>query len=239
MTKQLPRGIRLNNPGNVDRGTDRWLGMDEDQSVDSRFINFTKPEFGIRCVMRLLITYHEKHGLHTIRGIINRWAPSKGKHPTTGVEYSQNTAGYIGHVSRLTGYDPDEMLDLFDMHTNLSVTKAIIRHEQSDPRTFGYPEHWYVDDVYSKAAALAGFNVEQKPLGSSRTIRGSVVAATGAAAGAIYETLGETVGAASTTVSGMSFLPPDLAKWVFLAIVFMGAGAAVYARVDDSKKRVT
>lgn len=239
MTKQLPRGVRNFNPGNVDRGTDRWLGMAEDQSGDSRFIVFKAPEFGIRCVMRLLITYHERHGLNTLRGILNRWAPAQGKNPTTGVAYSQNTAGYIGHASRLTGFDPDEQLDLFDTHTNLLVTKAIIRHENGDPRTFGLPEFWYDDATYAKAAALAGLTVEQKPLTKSRTIGGSVTVIAGTVAGALYETMGETVGAATTTVEKLSFLPPDLAKWVFIAVVLMGAGAAIYARVDDEKKRIT
>jgi len=239
MTKQLPRGLRNFNPGNVDRGTDRWLGMSDDQSGDSRFIVFTAPEYGIRCVMRLLITYHERHGLNTLRGIINRWAPAQGKNPTTGVAYTQNTAGYIGHASRLTGFDPDEQLDLFDRDTNVRITKAIIRHENGDPRSHGLPEFWYDDDMYAKAAALAGFVAEVKPLAKSRTINGSIVAGGAAAAGAIYETLGESVGAATATVERLTFLPPDLAKWIFLAVVLMGTGAAIHARIDDSKKRVT
>jgi len=239
MTKELPRGIRNNNPGNVDRGTDRWLGMSADQSGDPRFIVFSTPEHGIRCVMRLLITYHEKHSLNTLRGILNRWAPAKGKNPTTGAEYTQNTAGYIGHASRLSGFDPDEQLDLFDRETNLRVTQAIIRHENGDPRPYDRPEFWFDDDVYTKASALAGFVVDQKPLAKSRTINGSVIAAGGAAAGAIYETLGDSVGAGAAAVEKLAFLPPDLAKWIFLAVVLMGTGAAIHARIADSKKRVT
>lgn len=239
MSKRLPRGITNRNPGNIDKGADRWLGMAPDQSGDSRFITFTSAEYGIRCIMRLLITYHEKHGLNTLRGILNRWAPEKGVNPTTGISYTQNTAGYIGHAARLTGFDPDEPLDLFDMHTSVRIAKAIVRHENGNPSSYGYPEFWYEDAVYAKAAALAGFEVSQKPLVKSRTIGGSVVAALGASVGAVYETIGETVEVASETVDKMSFLPPELAKWIFLAVVMMGAGAAIYARIDDRKKRVT
>lgn len=239
MTKQLPRGIRNANPGNVDRGSDRWLGMAEDQSGDSRFIVFKAPEYGIRCIMRLLITYHERHNLNTLRGILNRWAPAQGKNPTTGVEYTQNTAGYIGHASRLTGLDPDEPLDMFDRETNLRVTKAIIRHENGDPGQHGRPEWWYDEATYDKAAGLAGFAADPKPLTSSRTVGGSLLASAGAAAAVLHETLGDSVGAAAETVSRLSFLPADFTKWIFLAVVFMGSGAAIYARIDDSKRRIT
>lgn len=35
MAKALPRGIRNRNPGNIERESDRWLGMSADQSSDS------------------------------------------------------------------------------------------------------------------------------------------------------------------------------------------------------------
>lgn len=239
MNKTLPRGYRNFNPGNVDRGTDRWLGMAEDQSGDSRFIIFTAPEYGIRCIMRLLITYYERHGLDTVSKVLNRWAPPQGKDPSTGVSYVQSTEGYIRHVSTLTGWHPDEPLDLFDPMTNLAFTKAIIRHELGDPKRHGMPDEWYEPAVYDKATALAGFEVPQKPLTQSRTIAGSVIAAGGAAAGAIYDTLGDTVGAATEATTRMSFLPENFTNWIFLAIVLMGTGAAVYARIDDRNRRVT
>jgi hypothetical protein len=226
--KPLPRGIRSFNPGNIERTTDRWLGMSADQSSDNRFVVFDGPEFGIRALMRLLINYQERHGLWSLRDMINRWAPP----------IENNTTAYVSHASRLTGYDPDERIDILDADTCLRVTKAIIRHENGDPRPHGRPEFWYDEATYDKASALAGFLVEKKPLSQSRTIGGSVIAATGAAAGAIYETLSESVGAATTTVEKMSFLPPDIVKWIFLAVVFMGTGAAIYARIDDSKRRV-
>ena len=239
MTKKLPRGYRNFNPGNVDRTSERWLGMADDQSSDPRFIVFVSPEYGIRCIMRLLVTYHERHGLDTIRGIIERWAPTNGRNPTTGVAYTQNTSGYVNHVSSITGWHPDEQLDLFNRDTNLVLTKAIIRHELGDPRPFGQPAEWYDEATYVRAVALAGFTADHKPLTQSRTIAGSVLAGAGAVAGAVYESLGETVTGATQAAASLKFLPENWVQYMFLLIVLLGVGRAIYARIDDEKKRVT
>ena len=70
MNKKLPRGITNCNPGNIERGKDRWLGMSADQSTDPRFLVFDKPESGIRALMRLLINYQERHDIKTLRAAI-------------------------------------------------------------------------------------------------------------------------------------------------------------------------
>lgn len=239
MTKDLPRGYRSRNPGNIDRTSDRWLGMAEDQSSDPRFIVFESADYGIRCIMRLLITYHERHGLNTIRGIVSRWAPPNGQNPATGQTYTQNTDAYIKHASALTGFHPDEPLDLFDRDTNLAVTKAIIRHELGDPAPHGKPAEWYDEATYAKAMALAGFAADQKPLTQSRTIAGSILAGTGAVAGAIYDSIGETVAGATQATAALGFLPENWVQYVFLAVILLGVGRAIYARVDDEKRRVS
>lgn len=238
-SKQLPRGYRNRNPGNVDRTAERWQGMAEDQSADPRFIVFTTHEYGIRCVMRLLVSYHDRHGLNTIRGVINRWAPPVGKNPATGQAYEQNTSGYVNHVATLTGWHPDEPLDLLDGQTNVRLAKAIIRHELGDPRPFGLPAEWYDKDTYDRAMALAGFEPERKPLKDSRTITGSVLAGAGAVAGAVYESIGETVNGATQATSSLGFLPENWVQHLFLIIVLAGVGRAIYARVQDDKRRVT
>lgn len=68
-----PRGIRNNNPGNIEKGTD-WEGLATNQP-DGRYAAFVSPEYGIRAMARTLRTYREKHGKRTINDIINRWAP--------------------------------------------------------------------------------------------------------------------------------------------------------------------
>ena len=167
MNKKLPRGITNCNPGNIERGKDRWLGMSADQSTDARFLVFDKPESGIRALMRLLINYQERHDIKTLRAAINRWAPTA----------ENNSAAYVQHVSRLTGLDPDEPIDFLDEYICTAVAKAIVRHENGDPRAFGAPENWYAEAVYQRSAVMAGFDPATKPLTQARTVAGAGLAA--------------------------------------------------------------
>ena len=54
------RGIRNNNPGNIDRNATKWQGM-ADKQDDPRFIVFTSPQYGIRAMARVLLTYQSKY----------------------------------------------------------------------------------------------------------------------------------------------------------------------------------
>jgi hypothetical protein len=92
-----PRGIRNHNPGNIDRGRDRWQGMADDQSGDPRFVVFTEAEWGIRAIVRVLRSYRDRHGLETVRAIVSRWAPP----------VENPTARYIAFVCDRLGVDPD------------------------------------------------------------------------------------------------------------------------------------
>jgi len=60
MNRRLPRGARLHNPGNIRhaRGV-IWQGQAEGQP-DSDFVAFKAPEWGIRAMCRVLITYQDK-----------------------------------------------------------------------------------------------------------------------------------------------------------------------------------
>ncbi len=125
MTK-MPRGIRNNNPGNIDRHPGvRWQGMAADQSADTRFVVFQAPEWGIRAIARILITYQDKRRardgskIDTITDIIERWAPPNENH----------TPAYAKHVAVLTGLGLDETIDVYDYTTMCALVKAIISHE--------------------------------------------------------------------------------------------------------------
>lgn len=232
MTKAMPRGIRNNNPGNIERGKDRWLGMSADQSSDSRFLVFDKPEAGIRALMRVLINYQERHDIKTLRAAINRWAP----------EGENNSGAYVQHVARLTGFDPDETLDFLDGFVCLELTKAIIRHENGAPEAYGLTA-WYPDDVYQRAAVMAGFDPQTKPLSKSRTVQGVVIAAAG--------TVGTVV--ASAASQPLPVTPDDINLAVTAVAPFLGAsimavlsplatvlglGLTIYARWDDSRRKI-
>ena len=112
----LPRGIRNNNPGNLENNGINWVGLSSSQT-DSRFYQFTDAKYGIRALARVLKTYERKYGLNTVEGIINRWAPA----------HENNTDSYIEHVSSVLGVRRDQP---FDVSQNLvPLTEAIILHE--------------------------------------------------------------------------------------------------------------
>ena len=75
-TTKTPRGIRLNNPGCMRITNDPWQGLDyPGTKQDGELFAFVDAPSGIRAIVRTLITYQDKHGLHTVADMINRWAP--------------------------------------------------------------------------------------------------------------------------------------------------------------------
>lgn len=105
---RLPRGLRNNNPLNLE-ATVNWTGM---QGNDGRFAVFPDLETGVAAADRNLQTYHQKHGLNTVEGIVNRWAP-----PT-----ENDSRAYAMRVSQTLGVDPTAPLDM----TDPSVRRALL-----------------------------------------------------------------------------------------------------------------
>lgn len=114
-----PRGIRNHNPGNIDRTTDKWQGMAPDQSGDSRFVVFVAPHWGIRALVKVLLSYQRRYKLKTIRQIIDRWAPP----------VENNTAAYIDQVAKACGVDPDDTIDIQNKAVLRVLVTSIIKHE--------------------------------------------------------------------------------------------------------------
>lgn len=99
-----PRGIRNNNPGNVEMGNSKWQGqIPNSQNSDGRFLQFTKFWYGVRCCTKLIYNYITKHKANTISKIVHRYAPSS--------ENGLSTVSYINFVSRKTGFSPDQLLE--------------------------------------------------------------------------------------------------------------------------------
>ena len=227
MTSRLPRGIRNNNPGNLERTKDRWLGMSADQSGDDRFVVFDTPEHGIRALMRLLINYQERHGLTTVAQIITRWAPPKGR-DETGRPYTQNTEAYMRVVADRLGVKTTDSIDLLDRGTIETLARAIVRHENGDPRRHNRTNDWYDDATYDRALVLAGFAEARKPLAQSRTVQGGAVA--GAA------TIAAVLADAAEKVQPLTVLGSDAVQYAFAAFALLGIGAMIYARIDDWRR---
>jgi len=136
-----PRGVRNNNPGNIDRTVTPWQG--EDRSADARirekrFAVFTTPVYGFRALARTLVTYQTKHRLRTVFEIINRWAP-----PT-----ENDTNAYAFAVAKAVGVSPDQRINVMRRPTMFRLVKAIARHEQGR-------DAW-PDDVIEQGLDAAG-----------------------------------------------------------------------------------
>jgi len=132
-----PRGIRNNNPGNLENNGIPWQGL-ADQQTDSRFYQFGDPVYGVRALARTLRTYRERYGLTTARGIISRWAPA----------FENDTGSYARAVAAAVGVDADTPIK--DTPGNRQrMVKAIIKHENGlQP----YPDS-LIDDGIARAYA--------------------------------------------------------------------------------------
>lgn len=219
-----PRGIRLNNPGNLENNGTPWQGLAKDQP-DERFYKFDDAAWGIRAMARTLITYQDTHKINTVKGIINRWAPP----------HENDTRAYALHVSQLLEVSPDQPIDVHQHAVMAPLVKAIIRHENG--------QQPYSDDVVNEGLRRAGVLAPAKPLVQSRTIQGSTVAAAG---GAVAATVGaaealqpvlEQVTLLSPMVQQVAGLDP-----IILAVVGViavgGALYALYARWQDRKNGI-
>lgn len=110
-----PRGIRNNNPGNIERSGVTWKGMAQDQSRDPRFIVFSAPEYGIRAMARVLKNYLAQ-GYDTVQEVINRWAPP----------IENDTGAYVRAVAARVGVSPTTPINA--SHLPMLI-EAIIQHE--------------------------------------------------------------------------------------------------------------
>lgn len=132
----VARGIRNNNPGNIRKG-EKWKGL-ADEQTDSSFCIFVSPEYGIRALVKILLTYYKKYQLNTVKKIISRYAPP-----------SENlTAAYIQSVANQLGVRSDEPLDVASPAVLMVLLRAIIRHENG--------EQPYSDEQLLEGIYLAG-----------------------------------------------------------------------------------
>lgn len=95
-----PRSIRTNNPGAMNYGT--FAQRAGAIGSDGRLAIFPDMATGYAAQEKLLGTYETQHGLNTVRGIVNRWAPPNVDNNSTG-PYTQFVASNLG-------VDPDQPL---------------------------------------------------------------------------------------------------------------------------------
>ena len=113
------RGERNFNPGNIDRNATKWQGMAPDQSGDDRFVVFTAPEFGIRALAKVVLSYYRKYRLNTVKGIIDRWAPPN----------ENDTGAYVDAVCKQCTVAPDDIINPDNEACLEMLVRGIIHHE--------------------------------------------------------------------------------------------------------------
>jgi hypothetical protein len=139
----LPRGIRLHNPGCLERIGIDWRGMAADQSADPRLVVFAGPEWGIRALARTLLGYQHQEARRSIASLISRFRPPE----------EHDTIGYCRYVATSLDRRVADAIPLDDPATLMGVVQAIIRRE-SGPLPSG--RHlWYPYETVAKGLALA------------------------------------------------------------------------------------
>lgn len=129
--RELPRGLRNRNPGNIRRSAVRYKG--EAESGDAAFKAFRTMAWGYRAMFVLLHTYRVRHGVATLRGMIARWAPPS----------ENDTEAYLRTVARRSGIDPDAAIDTRDQPAMTCIVAAMARVENgTEPDEKEIAEGW-------------------------------------------------------------------------------------------------
>lgn len=202
MLPVVPRGIRNNNPLNIEhRAENKWLGLSDPPS-DGRFCRFKSADYGIRAAASLLMRYYDRDGLNTIRKIVSRWAPTT----------ENNTSSYIAHVCKDTWLTADAVLNLHDRVTMEKLVAAMAKHETGEE----------VDQTaLNKGLALAGFPAPM--LVSSVMGTPTMLAATSVAAPAAIVAIGGILdsldGQSSTIASIVGVIGGPVAGSIALGVV--------------------
>lgn len=119
---KISRGLRNNNPLNIRRNNTRWKGLSAEQK-DSAFFTFVASCWGYRAAFITLRNYKRLHGLTTLAGWVNRWAP-----PT-----ENDTAAYTAYVARKCGISQSDEIDTDDKGMMCRVVAAMSQMENGVP----------------------------------------------------------------------------------------------------------
>jgi hypothetical protein len=117
-----PRGIRNNNPGNIEDGpfAQKMPGY---AGTDGRFAKFETPHHGMTAMDTLLASYGSR-GINNVSGVVNRWAPPSDNNPTS---------AYAATVAKAMGVDPNAQIDLSDPAVRGKLAPAMAQFENGKP----------------------------------------------------------------------------------------------------------
>lgn len=233
----LPRGIRNNNPGNIEynfKNPVPWQNL-ADPPHDGRFCRFKTPPDGIRAMCKVLITYQDKRKakdgskIDTVREIIERWAPASENNVPAYTASVRNAMG-------LSGVEEDGELDVHDYRAMLPLVKGIIRHENGMMP--------YTDLQLDKGLLMAGIHppTETESLQKSGVVRGGQITTIGTIGGGVagIGTIAELADQAREAADHLSPLV-YYGKWIMVAFVGLslaGIGLSFYAKHREREQGV-
>ncbi len=211
------RGIRNNNPGNIEHNrANRWVGLATPPS-DGRFCRFTEMKHGVRALAHLLLVYQTKYKLDTIRKIITRWAPN----------HENSTTAYVNAVAR-GFHSADAQIDLSDVHTLHHLTRRIIDHEN------GADGALVSDDVIGEGVRMA-LAARRAPVRLARNATAAAAATAATATAAVetglldHDTLTSVADTVSAVAPSFSLLR-ELTPVVGIAVVVAALGFVLWRR---------
>lgn len=115
--KSAPRGIRNNNPGNLNYAGQAGATMEGGEG--GRFAVFESMQHGVAALYKQLQLYF-KRGINTLSSIVKTYAPASD---------NNNVDAYISSLTKATGKGANEVLDSGDTATIARLMKGIVDHE--------------------------------------------------------------------------------------------------------------
>ncbi|EPQ1031649.1 hypothetical protein ORA46_000266 [Enterobacter asburiae] len=113
----MPRGIRNNNPGNLNYVGQTGATMEGGEG--GRFAVFESMQHGVAALYKQLQLYF-KRGINTLSSIVKTYAPASD---------NNNVDAYISALTKATGKGANEVLDSGDTATMARLMKGIVDHE--------------------------------------------------------------------------------------------------------------
>lgn len=225
MAKELPIGVRLNNPGNIEWGSP-WEGLVKREKSryyasgskqQQRFCEFIEAAFGIRALALTLITYYDKRlaadgsKIDTVREAISRWAPS----------FENNVTAYASAVAKQMGVHPDQTINFKDYDTIRGLVVGIIAHENA-----GYA---YPDAVVDEGLRRAGVVKPKSPVNTATVAGAATPAAVGLATLApLAQPLADAIKAQQDNLTS--------GQWIKVGLGVLLVGCALAVAWDQWKK---
>jgi hypothetical protein len=115
----MTRGLRNNNPLNIEISKNKpWKG-EVRPSQDIRFAQFKTMAYGYRAAFKLLYNYQHLHGCEQLADFINRWAPPS----------ENNTHAYINFVAERCRMADISKVDTKNEYQMCKIVAAMSRME--------------------------------------------------------------------------------------------------------------